>query len=506
MSEDSDHHSTSSSSSSEPTDSDFGIPNKLLSDGRLDFGTQHVTRSLCMQCGAQGVTRLLFVNVPRFSDIIVSSFHCRHCGFSGRDVQQAADIQSEGARIELQASSEADLSRGVVKGSTCRVVIHAPGSPEPLVEIEPRPMSGMYTTVEGLLRQTVDNLSLLQPERRQRDPAAAARIDQVLLALEDLLSTHAFRVTLDDPTGNSHVEPLLDGPDRRLTVTRYTRSAAQAAAIGLDPEDGGAAGPGEPGQPGQPQASASASASTPAQAPARVQTHAARGQSAVDPRKIDDVTLMLDQAPEDSPVMCLPTVCPVCKADVVNKTLFINIPYFKDVVLMAVACEECGYKSIDVKGAGAISLVGRSTTLRVTGPDDLSRDVLKSDTCIVRLPDLGLELQPGTLGGIYTTLEGLLRTIQGELRKQSVYWLGDSSKDSDQARRWAELLQGLEECANGARRFTIEVDDPLDASFIKNIYAPEPDPEMVVRTYKRTPEQDEEYGLDAMDTENFEAD
>jgi zinc finger protein len=34
--------------------------------------------------------------------------------------------------------------------------------------------------------------------------------------------------------------------------------------------------------------------------------------------------------------------------------------------------------------------------------------VLKSDSCSVQIPELELELGTGTLGGVYTTVEGLV--------------------------------------------------------------------------------------------------
>ena len=44
----------------------------------------------------------------------------------------------------------------------------------------------------------------------------------------------------------------------------------------------------------------------------------------------------------------------------------------------------------------------------VTGPEDLRRDVLKSETASVEVPELELEVTTGTLGGLITTVEGLL--------------------------------------------------------------------------------------------------
>ena len=40
---------------------------------------------------------------------------------------------------------------------------------------------------------------------------------------------------------------------------------------------------------------------------------------------------------------------------------------------------------------------------------------MKSETCAVNLPDIELELCMGTLGGVFTTVEGLIEKIQDHL-------------------------------------------------------------------------------------------
>lgn len=47
-------------------------------------------------------------------------------------------------------------------------------------------------------------------------------------------------------------------------------------------------------------------------------------------------------------------------------------------------------------------------TLNVDKADDLKRDLFKSETCYVSIPEIELELDYGTLGGVFTTVEGLL--------------------------------------------------------------------------------------------------
>ena len=49
---------------------------------------------------------------------------------------------------------------------------------------------------------------------------------------------------------------------------------------------------------------------------------------------------------------------------------------------------------------------------------DLARDILKSDTASVDIPEAFLNLGEGTLGGRFTTIEGLLVQVKDQLRGQ----------------------------------------------------------------------------------------
>lgn len=42
------------------------------------------------------------------------------------------------------------------------------------------------------------------------------------------------------------------------------------------------------------------------------------------------------------------------------------------------------------------------------GQADLKRDVFKSDTASLKIPEIELELGTGTMGGVYSNVEGLL--------------------------------------------------------------------------------------------------
>lgn len=74
-------------------------------------------------------------------------------------------------------------------------------------------------------------------------------------------------------------------------------------------------------------------------------------------------------------------------------SLSADIPFFKEVVIMATHCDECGYKTNDVKSGGAIAPRGRRIILQLTDSEDMSRDVLKVRLLLI----CGLEEGEGVL-------------------------------------------------------------------------------------------------------------
>ena len=178
---------------------------------------------------------------------------------------------------------------------------------------------------------------------------------------------------------------------------------------------------------------------------------------------------------------------------------------------MATNCYACGYRDNEVKSGGAIADKGKRITLKVQDEEDLARDLLKSDTAGLEIPEIDLVLQPGTLGGRFTTMEGLLNEIYTELSTK-VFRTGDSAHvglgqaDKDitaDERTFQEFLSGLKECMSASREFTLIIDDPVSNSYLQNIYAPDSDPNMTIEEYTRTHEQNEELGLNDMVLEGY---
>jgi len=170
---------------------------------------------------------------------------------------------------------------------------------------------------------------------------------------------------------------------------------------------------------------------------------------------------------------------------------------------MSTNCDACGYRDNEVKSGSAISEKGKKIILKVEDREDLSRDILKSETCGLSIPEIELVLQAGTLGGRFTTLEGILDQIFEELSEK--VFAGDSAYSDDRS-KFGKFLSNLKAVKNAERPFTLILDDPLANSYLQNLYAPDPDPNMEFVMYDRSWEQNEELGLNDIKVENYSAD
>ena len=167
---------------------------------------------------------------------------------------------------------------------------------------------------------------------------------------------------------------------------------------------------------------------------------------------------------------------------------------------MSTNCDKCGYRDNEVKSGAAISSKGKRITLKVEDKEDLSRDILKSESCGLEIPEIELVLQAGTLGGRFTTLEGILDQVYEELSEKV---FTDARRGDD---KFEDFLKRLKDVKSAERPFTVILDDPLANSYLQNLYAPDPDPNMTIETYERTWEQNEELGLNDMKVEGYEED
>ncbi|KAI9440456.1 zf-ZPR1-domain-containing protein [Lactarius indigo] len=437
--------------------------------------------SLCVNCEEQGTTRLLLTSIPYFHEVIVMSFRCEHCGFSNNEIQSAGIIRPEGAVYTARILSRQDLNRQIVKSESCTVTI-------PEYELTIPASKGQLTTVEGIIGDVIRDLSYDQPLRRIQDEDTFTKI-QVLVdklkaivpdedgdiapkrAVDSEAPMPPFTLKLDDPAGNSFIEFVDSMADPKWNLRTYRRTKEQNVALGL---------------------------------------------VAADDSVVNEKENPTEDAPADDggneEIYVFPGICSSCGHPLDTMMKKVVIPYFKDILIMSTNCDHCGYRDNEVKSGSAISEKGKRITLRVEDREDLSRDILKSETCGLTIPEIDLVLQAGTLGGRFTTLEGILEQVFEEL-SEKVFAAGDSvgSADPDgpdlQGRdKFEVFLESLKAVKSAERPFTIILDDPLANSYVQNLYAPDPDPNMEIESYERTWDQNEDLGLNDMKVEGYEQD
>ncbi|XAR69919.1 hypothetical protein NMG60_11001692 [Bertholletia excelsa] len=450
--------------------------------------------SLCMRCRENGITRFLLTLIPHFRKILLSAFECPHCGERNNEVQFAGELQPQGCYYQLEFASgdQKMLNRQVVKSETATIKI-----PELDFEIPPEAQRGSLSTVEGILVRAADELEALQDERKKVDPKTAEAIDLFLQKLRAYAKGESsFTFILDDPVGNSFIEnPYAPSPDPLLTIKFYERTPEQQASLGylVDPSKVGDVGDetsSEENRHNSDQSSREPHGSVGAPAGHRA---IAQGNST----EIAEA-LFRYSAPEE--VMTFPSTCGACAARCETRMFVTKIPYFQEVIVMASTCDACGYRNSELKPGGRIPEKGKKITLHVKNINDLSRDVIKSDTAGVKVPELDLELASGTLGGIVTTVEGLIAKISENLERVHGFTFGDSLDEAKRS-RWQDFRGKLDKLLSLEEPWTLIIDDSLANSFI----APatddiKDDNQLKFEEYERSWEQNEELGLNDIDT------
>lgn len=152
----------------------------------------------------------------------------------------------------------------------------------------------------------------------------------------------------------------------------------------------------------------------------------------VDFAKSVDNQQQKEDLPDDDPrksMMAFPTPCYTCEKMGSVNMCFSSIPFFKEIIIMAFVCDFCGYRNSEIKEGGGISEKAQRITFELKDPSDLNRDVFKSDTAKFTIKELGFDMDSGSLGSQYTTIEGLLAKLIDELTNNNPFGGGDSAMD-----------------------------------------------------------------------------
>ena len=487
-----------------------------------------ISNCYCANCDENhATTTMLPMSIPFFREIIIMSLSCPECHFRNSGVTFGGEIQEQGERIRLQVREVSDLDRQIVKSDSATLSI-----PQLEFEIPATTQQGTVSTLEGMLKRAASNLETGQSERLQLgDLDNFYRCQSVIARLrhfaggemedsgneENSTERFPFEVVLDDPAGNSFVEnTLAPAKDPCLTIEKYDRSPTQDMALGLQP-------------------------SKVAMAAGRIDDtnpdhkSVANGSQMTPELAMDPTSMLQSLSIGRREAVTFTTPCPNCQETAETNMCVTDIPQFKEIVIMSLVCDQCGYRSSDIKPGGAIPMYGTKTTLSIRSKGDLQRELLLSDTAGIEIPEIELELEEGGLGGAYTTVEGLMKKMLDRLRKANPFAFGDAAEKHHLTNdgcefstiplhvKYRDFLDKLSNIGEG-RVFpvTLVLNDPLSNSFIgpvpkvarvlaeqakkdgnTNCYKNHVDHGLVVEVFDRTSEQNEALGLDSLKTENY---
>ncbi|XBW36984.1 hypothetical protein QEN19_002564 [Hanseniaspora menglaensis] len=484
--------------------------------------------SLCMNCqNPHGSTKLLMTTIPHFRKIIIMSFECEKCGFKNNEIQTGNDLQVKGVTFNMEINNLqkdkytkdlADfMNRQIVK-STYGVVsfqfIPLDSDKNEIVQFEIPKGKAQLSTTEGLMMDTILDLQALQHLRKYQNVDAYEKIDELIHCVYSLISKNnngkleeivdgqeqkihesiefdqlkvkkftesinEIKVTIRDASGNSFLEykPFEEGSLITYSKKEFFRDDEDNFHIGLITQD-------------------------------QIEEKKVLNQVVdkylpkVDEKSnTEDNDKLVDEFVND--IETFVASCPSClDEECVTNMKPLNIPHFKQVIIMSTKCDKCGYKSNEVKTGGGISQYGKKTILTITEEtieEDLKRDLLKSETCKLFIPQIHLDIQEGTLGGRFTTLEGILKQVYDELYER-IFQESYDSMDEETRNNWLSFFGNLSNVMSGKlpvghEKIEVILNDPLANSYLQNIYAPDEDPNIEYKAFKRSKRENEDLGI-----------
>ena len=312
--------------------------------------------SYCMNCGENGITRLLLTVIPHFKQVILMAFECPHCGTKNNEIQSGSAIAEKGCISTLKVSDAKDLSRQIVKSESASISFK-----ELDFEIPPSTQRGILSTIEGILDRAIEGLSQEQDQRKELDLNLYEKVQDVISKLKEYMDgKESFTFILNDPSGNSYIENLcMPNPDPKIHIQYYIRTREQEEFLGLaapdstfdDPNDPNALHTLNESHEESPEESNTFNTSNP-----------------------NEISNEQDEFTETDQVHVFPGNCSRCLVPCETKMHMLEIPHFKNVIIMSTVCDACGYKSNEVKSGGAISSKGKKISLILTDLEDLSRN------------------------------------------------------------------------------------------------------------------------------------
>lgn len=151
--------------------------------------------------------------------------------------------------------------------------------------------------------------------------------------------------------------------------------------------------------------------------------------------------------------------CPVCGKEIKIVTATYETPYFDKIIITTINCE-CGFKHAD----SFIAEIKDPTRVIVEiNENTLFSKVIRSTSGTIRIPELGLTLEPGPASQAFiTNIEGILMRFEDAV-ETAKRW---NSDDLEKVERCEFILSKLRAARDGKETLTLIIEDPFGNSTV----------------------------------------
>jgi len=159
-----------------------------------------------------------------------------------------------------------------------------------------------------------------------------------------------------------------------------------------------------------------------------------------------------------TPLTVTRSVCPLCQKEMLTNWCPDNIPFFGEVMNITSICD-CGFRYSDT-----LILAQRSPVhyeMKVKTVDDLDARVVRSTSGTIRIPELGIDIEPGAASESFVSnIEGVIERVE-EILHNVTMW-GEEEK----TKRAEELLSIFQKVRAGEYEISVIIEDPMGNSAI----------------------------------------
>ncbi len=167
--------------------------------------------------------------------------------------------------------------------------------------------------------------------------------------------------------------------------------------------------------------------------------------------------------------MIIRTPCPMCHEEGMEmRNTPLDLPYFGEALQITIICKSCNYRHSDMQLFGQKEAV--RYTLRGASEADLRVRVVRSASGTMRVPELGIEMEPGMASeGYVTNVEGVLERFAGvvEVALNGLDRSGAPPEEvAEKKARALGLLERIVEMRAAREEYTLILEDPMGNSAI----------------------------------------